>query len=136
MSHQNNPYEKQNKYNLSQDGVDAKKVDAWIMTEAAKRLKDIQKKPDDKEAFRASLRTNWRMWTIIQAELTEESCPLPDDMRKNLLTLSNFVDKQTLLALGSLDVKDLDVLIQINKEISAGLAVSGGHEEKDKKSAK
>lgn len=135
MPQQSNPYEKQNKFNLSNEGKDSKKVDAWMMTEAAKRLNDIQSNPKDKEAFRTALRINWRMWTIIQAELTEENCPLPHEIRQNLLTLSNFVDKQTLLALGSLKAKDLEILISINKEIAAGLMNNGGDVANDAESS-
>jgi len=75
-----------------------------------------------KDARKASLRLNWRLWTIFQAELTTERSDVPEDLRINMLTLCKFVDKHTVGALVNPTPEAMTVLIDINRNIAAGLA--------------
>jgi flagellar protein FlaF len=76
---------------------------------------------DDRDAYRAALRLNWRLWTIIQADVSAEDSPLPEEIRQNILSLSVFIDRQTVKALADPDASKLRVLIDINRNIAAGL---------------
>jgi flagellar protein FlaF len=76
---------------------------------------------DDVEAMITAVRLNWRLWTIFQADLLDPECPLPEDIRNNVLTLANFVDHHTVAFLGSPRKSMLDTLININRQLSAGL---------------
>ncbi|MHA4875354.1 flagellar biosynthesis regulator FlaF, partial [Enterococcus faecium] len=49
----------------------------------------------------------------------------PAEIRSNLLSLAAFVDKQSTSILGDPRPEKLDVLININRQIAAGLAESG-----------
>ncbi len=69
------------------------RTEAWALLEAARQLHQTKDGPI--EDFRAALRKNWRLWTIFQASLSEADCPVPMPIRRNLLGLSNFVDRQT-----------------------------------------
>src|SRR3546814_10081645 len=53
----------------------------------------------DADAYRAALRLNWRLWTIIQADVSAPENPLPSDIKQNILSLSVFIDKHTVGAL-------------------------------------
>jgi flagellar protein FlaF len=66
-------------------------------------------------------RLNWRLWTIIQADVLSPECPLPDDLRANILSLAHFIDKRTVDFIGDQDPAKLDILVNINRELAGGL---------------
>lgn len=68
-----------------------------------------------------AVRTNWRLWTILQAELLDPECQLPDDVRGNVLSLAQFIDKHTVDIIAEPKPEKLDVLIAINRELAGGL---------------
>lgn len=93
--------------------------EAWALLEAARGLNQTKDGPIDE--FRAALRANWRLWTIFQASLIEPDCALPNEVRGNLLGLSNFIDKTTVELLAERDAKRIEALVNINRQISEGL---------------
>src|SRR6185312_8884826 len=95
------------------------RTEAWALLEAARQIHLTKDGPI--EDFRAALRKNWRLWTIFQASLSEADCPVPLAIRRNLLGLSNFVDRQTAELLAVRDDKKVDALVNINRQISEGL---------------
>jgi flagellar protein FlaF len=95
------------------------RTEAWALLEAARQLHQTKDAPI--EEFRTALRRNWRLWTIFQASLSEPDCAVPGPIRSNLLGLSNFVDRQTAELLAVRDAKKIDVLVNINRQISEGL---------------
>ncbi|PWG73812.1 hypothetical protein DF186_21120, partial [Enterococcus hirae] len=60
--------------------------------------------------------------TIFQAEISAPSCPLPDEVRSNMLNLCNFVDKQTVALLDDPAPGRADPLVRINLQLAEGLA--------------
>jgi flagellar protein FlaF len=104
-------------------GSNARETEAQALLEAARRL-DAAIGGEDRDAYRAALRLNWRLWTIIQADVSGEGSPLPDDIRQNILSLSVFIDKHTVNALAEPSGRKLRVLIEINRNIAAGLMTS------------
>ena len=101
-------------------GSVARDTEAHALLEAARRL-DAAMNGTDRDAYRAALRLNWRLWTIIQADVSSDGSPLPNDIRQNILSLSVFIDKHTVKALADADESKLRVLIDINRNIAAGL---------------
>lgn len=67
------------------------------------------------------LSNNRKLWTIFLASAAEEDCPLPPELRKNMIGLGRFVINQCMRILFEPDVKKLDLLIEINQNIAAGL---------------
>lgn len=101
---------------------DARDVEAWALSEAARRLIDASRNPDNWEAFQNALLLNQRLWTIFQAAISEPDCPMPQDMRTNIAALSLMVDRETMARLADQDVTKLDTLININRNVSSGLS--------------
>jgi flagellar protein FlaF len=87
--------------------------------EAARRLHQTKDGPVDD--FRAALRKNWRLWTIFQASLLDPECQVPMEIRRNLLGLANFIDRQTAALLAKPEAGKVEPLIHINRQISEGL---------------
>ncbi|NKB43410.1 MAG: flagellar biosynthesis regulator FlaF [Alphaproteobacteria bacterium] len=109
-------YQQQQKQSLS-----PREVEAMAFTKAALLLEDAKKVANDVDEFSRALRFNHLLWTIMQADITEDENQLPPEIKANVMSLSIFVDKQTTKALRSGDGKDLDVLININRNLAAGL---------------
>jgi flagellar protein FlaF len=61
--------------------------------------------------------------------MLEESNPLPDQIKENLLNLSVFIDKRTFEIMIGHEKPKLDILIDININIAAGLRGSPGESE-------
>ncbi len=88
-------------------------------------MKDSRESADPEEML-AAVRVNWRLWTILQAELLDPDCPLPDELRVNVLSLAQFVDKHTIDVIAQLKPNKLDILIAINRELAGGLYAQPG----------
>ena len=81
-----------------------------------------QAQPGDRSAYRAALSFNQNLWTLVQADLIEPTCTLPDDLKSDLLSLSLFVDRQTMAAVASpAAAGHLQPLIEIDRDVAAGL---------------
>lgn len=84
-------------------------------------MDDASKLSDNKDGVLAAVRLNWKLWTIIQADILDDASLLPLEIRQNLLDLSNFIDKHTVGIITAPDLAKLPTLIDINKNIAAGL---------------
>jgi flagellar protein FlaF len=77
---------------------------------------------DKGEALREALRLNQRLWSIFQAAITEPDCPLPKDVRENVLALSLMVDRHSVARLVDLDGSKIGPILDINRAIAEGLS--------------
>ena len=69
----------------------------------------------------AALQFNRRLWTVFMTSVTRADSSLPVELRQNVANLGIFVMKHSLqLQLAPLPQK-LDVLININRQLAAGL---------------
>ncbi len=109
-----------------------RETEGRALLEAARRLADAQQKPEDKHGLREAARLNWRLWTIFQAELSAPDCPMPVEIRTNMLNLCNFVDKRTVALLAKPAPDLVDVLINVNRQIAAGLLTRADQAQTDK----
>jgi flagellar protein FlaF len=64
---------------------------------------------------------NRRLWTVFVSSATREDSTLPVDLRQNIANLGIFIMKQTLALQASPVPQKLDVLININRQLAAGL---------------
>jgi flagellar protein FlaF len=100
---------------------DPRRTEGWALTESARRLAEAQRNPADNAAFLDAVRRNWRLWTIFQAGVMSPDSPMPNELKANVLSLSNFIDRHTVGILADPVPGKLDILIRINREIAAGL---------------
>lgn len=96
-------------------------TEAWALTQVARRMKEGQNGDDFPKSFLDAVRLNWRLWTIFQAEISSPESSLPEEVRINMLRLANFVDKTSVAIIADPTADKADVLININREIAAGL---------------
>jgi flagellar biosynthesis activator protein FlaF len=103
-------------------GDDPRSTEAWALGEASRRLALAAKMNDKGEALREALRLNQRLWSIFQAALSEPDCPLPQDVRDNVLALSIMVDRHSMARLVDLDGSKIGPILDINRAIAEGLS--------------
>ena len=115
------PTQRRPAYSKAPPEGDPRRTEGWALTEAARRLAEAQRSPENDAAFLDAVRRNWRLWTIFQAGVMSPDSTLPPEVRSNMLSLSNFVDRHTVGILADPQPEKLDVLIRINREIAAGL---------------
>ena len=73
------------------------------------------------EKLDEALKYTQRIWSIFQGELSNESNPLPRQLKTNLLQLSSFIDKRIFETMSYPSPDKLTAVININKNIAAGL---------------
>jgi flagellar protein FlaF len=97
-------------------------LEANLLSRSASNLQRVR----DAEALNAdelfgALRFNRRLWNVFLSSVTREGHPLPAAVRQNVANLGLFVMKHTLRLEARPEAQKLDVLININREIAAGL---------------
>ena len=98
-----------------------REVEAMAFTKAALMLEEAKKNTDDYDSYASALKFNQLLWTIIQADIVDKENELPAQLKANILSLSIFVDKQTVKALADTKTRHIDSLININKNLAEGL---------------
>ena len=109
---------------VEQDTLSGRDIEALILVKAANKLKECQdhwERSDRDKKLGESLKFNQLIWSIFQSELEAEDNPLPRPMRLNLLRLSAFIDGRSLETLAYPASEKLTILININRNIAAGL---------------
>jgi flagellar biosynthesis activator protein FlaF len=115
---------------LTSNGRD---LEANVLTKAAQRLMDCQvnwDKDGHKDRLDYALRTNQKIWTIIQTSVSSNENPLPIEIKNNILSLSLFIDKRIIEIMATPAPEKLTSLIQININIAEGLRASNTQTER------
>lgn len=101
-----------------------REAEAAVLTKAAAMMKHVQThwtSPDRDRNLEKALRYNQRLWTFFQVALLDEKNPLPQQLKEQVLRLSVFVDRRIFEILASPASDKLDILININTNVAAGL---------------
>lgn len=102
--------------------VSPRVLEANLLSSAAGKL---QRCRDDWDNTRHELTTalmfNRKLWTVFLGSVTGEQSQLPKPLRENIANLGIFVMKQTMNVMSEPEARKLTVLININREIAAGL---------------
>jgi flagellar protein FlaF len=103
---------------------DQRELEARVLLKAARMLQDLRDDFEniDSEAIAETLKYNRQIWimfydTAIENKGEEHTSAL----RSNIINLANFIFKRETEILSNPSAEKLDVLININREISAGL---------------
>jgi flagellar protein FlaF len=101
-----------------------RELEALVLSRAALKLVDVKNNwnaPDRDELLDDALKYNQRIWSLFQGELMKEDNPLPRQLRADILSLSAFIDRRIFEVMVSPDPEKLNVIININLNIAAGL---------------
>lgn len=115
--------------NVEKATLSQRDIEASVLTKAAMQLqsiKDTWARDDLDLQLEDALNYNQRVWTFFQAELSAPENPLPGEIKRNLLALSLFVDRRSFEVLAYPAPEKLDILININLNVAAGLRGDAG----------
>ena len=103
-----------------------RELEADLLLDAAARLQAVRDAWDKKRKdLEAALINNRRLWSIFVTSATSNDNPLPAPVRQNIANLGLFVFKQTIAVQIDPKPDNLVSLININRELAAGLRASG-----------
>ena len=99
-----------------------RQLEASLLLKAASQLQDIHDSwSGDMDALQSVLRSNQRLWTVFVGAVAENDSPLPQEVKNNVASLGVFIFKHTLDIQQDPAPEKLLPLININKEVAAGL---------------
>jgi flagellar protein FlaF len=99
-----------------------RELEADLLLNAAARLQAIRDGWDARRSeLDAALYFNRRLWSIFVTSATSPDNPLPIALRQNVANLGIFVFNQTLAIMADPKPETLGALININRELAAGL---------------
>ncbi len=99
-----------------------RELEAGLLTKAAMRLQNVMddwaiRQPELEEA----LTYNRKLWTILATSATEADNPLPREIKQNIANLALFIFNRTVDLMVDPRPEKIDALININRQIAAGL---------------
>lgn len=101
-----------------------RELEAQLLLRAAAKLQAVKDAGvgEDGEAVSA-IRYNRRLWLVFASSIGKPENPLPREIKQNVANLANFIINHSmkLETEGSRTQERLGVLININREIAAGL---------------
>jgi flagellar protein FlaF len=97
-------------------------LEATLLSKSAGNLQRIRDEWDTASAdLRIALKYNRKLWNVFLNSAMREDNPLPVPIRQNVANLGLFVLKHTIKVEANPQQSQLDVLININREVAAGL---------------
>jgi flagellar protein FlaF len=124
---QNNPYAKAaGAYGDSaqKHTPDQRELEGRVLLKSAKMLQDLQNDWENmnSDVLEKTLKYNRQIWLMFyDTALENPEGNRPNDLRSNIVNLANFIFKREIDIMSDPKKEKLQVLININKEIAAGL---------------
>ena len=101
-------------------------LEADLLLRAAARLQALSDGWDaSRDQIDEALLYNRKLWSIFLTTVTREDNPLPPQLRQNVANLGVFVMNQTMSIMTEPKREKLGTLININRELAAGLRGRG-----------
>jgi len=106
--------------------VNPRELEANLLSKSASNLQRVRDNWEgaSRTDLVAALRFNRRLWTVFMSSMADPANPLPRDVRENVANLAIFIAKHTLTLQLEPAAQKLDVLININRQLAAGLRAS------------
>lgn len=117
-------------YQRTQTTMGPRQLEAHLLLKAAAQLQAFMDNWSyDEEAVAEALTLNRKLWIILGTSATEQSNPLPVEVKENIGNLTVFVLKRTLEIMDDPAPDKLSALIAINRSLAQGLRGQGSDEE-------
>ncbi len=112
---------------------DQRELEARVLLKSANFLHDLQKDWDNvsSEVLHETLKYNRQIWLMFyDTAMDNPEGNRPSDLRSNIINLANFIFKREMEIITRPEKGKLDVLININREIAAGLLAGAAADSK------
>lgn len=108
--------------NVARQTSSPRELEATLLLQAAARLQSVH---DDWNGSRGrldeALLYNRKLWSVFLSEMTDSNNPMPKAVRQNVANIGLFVMNHTVAVMNDPHPDKLGSLININREIAAGL---------------
>ena len=106
-----------------QTSAPAREIEAQALLKAAKQLQEVQANWSGlDQRVHAALQFNRQLWTIFLSAAQSDENPQPLEVRQQIANIGIFVMNQTVDMQLAPEPTKLNSLIEINRNIAAGLA--------------
>ena len=106
-----------------------REVEANLLSKSAANLQRIRENWEQSQSeLYGALTFNRKLWNVFLTSVTRSDNPLPKPIRENVANLGIFVLKHTIRTEANPQANKLDVLININRELAAGLRTAAASE--------
>lgn len=104
------------------EGLSGRALEAAIFERCAADMQAVLNRGSatPAELFRA-IERNREFWAMCLASAADENCPLPEELKVNIGQLAVFMEAQMRKAVVEQDVKALEPMVYINRNLAAGL---------------
>jgi len=109
---------------MQKETLSGRELEASVLTRAGLMLKQVQENwaaPERGEKLLEAIKFNQKVWSFFQAELSDPENPLPTALKQDILNLSLFIDKRLFEVMADPDKDKLNIVVDINFNIAAGL---------------
>jgi flagellar protein FlaF len=107
----------------SQTTSSPREIEALALLKAARQLQEVQSNwAGPGKAMESALLFNRRLWSIFMSAAQTDENPQPIEIRQNIANIGVFVMKQTVDMQLNPDPAKLKSLIDINRNLAAGLS--------------
>jgi flagellar biosynthesis activator protein FlaF len=111
----------------AQQTLQGRALEAHVLLKAAAKLQGIRDQWETRQGeLPEALLSNRKLWTVFVTAMSDESCQLPSMVRSNIINLGMFVFNRTLQMAVDAKPTQLNVLIDINRNLAAGLRGDDG----------
>ncbi|MGH1455693.1 MAG: flagellar biosynthesis regulator FlaF [Alphaproteobacteria bacterium] len=132
MSHNNNqnPYAKASgayDTNAQAHAGSQREMEGRILLKSNKQLQLVLDNWENraKDQLEEALTYNRQIWMLFyDTALENKDGGRPNDLRSNIVNLANFIFKREMDILANPEPKKLEILLNINREVAAGLMVN------------
>jgi flagellar protein FlaF len=110
--------------NTAQVTGNPRELEAQLLMRAAARLQAVHDRAaQGNNEIVSAVRYNRRLWILFGSAISRPENPLPNDLKKNLASLANFIVRHSMTLESATEPapERVGVLININREIAAGL---------------
>ena len=111
--------------NVARQTSSPRELEASLLLQAASRLQAVQESWDSDIRVRAKLDDallyNRKLWSVFVSDMADVNHPMPRELRQNFVNIGIFVMNHTVAVMSNPQPERLGSLININREIAAGL---------------
>lgn len=109
-----------------QASVHGRAAEGRAFVKAARLLDALRRMPWDSAVRDEAVRVNTMLWTAVQAEAASPESPLPAALKAQLLSLSLYADGALMSMRTGRDLRPVEAMIGINRDIAGGLLAAEG----------
>jgi len=110
---------------VSRQTSSPRELEASLLLQAASRLQAVQESWDSDIRVKAKLDDallyNRKLWSVFVSDMADANHPMPRELRQNFVNIGLFVMNHTVAVMSNPQPERLGSLININREIAAGL---------------